>query len=80
MTLCWTVPMAPQRPRLPIITTTPDIAAPSLHCPSCHQLLGYRRTILSGVHPLERWDEFTCHSCGPFEYRHRTRHLRPAMS
>jgi hypothetical protein len=34
--------------------------------------------VISGVKPIERWDCFTCVTCGPFVYRQRTRALRPA--
>jgi predicted RNA-binding Zn-ribbon protein involved in translation (DUF1610 family) len=59
-----------------IFTTTPDPAAPHLVCPNCDATLVYDQTIVGGVRPPERWDLFTCPSCGPFEYRHRTGRLR----
>jgi len=59
-------------------TTTPETPAPHLICPECDTPLVYRTTVLNGVQPLERWDFFECRTCGPFEYRHRTRRLRAA--
>ncbi len=45
----------------------------------CDCVLVYKRTIISGVNPPERWDLFTCPRCtAVFEYRHRTRKLRVA--
>lgn len=34
----------------------------------------------AGVQPLERWDQFKCRICGPYEYRHRDRKLRAISS
>jgi hypothetical protein len=64
--------------RSAIFTSTPDIGAPDLTCPTCARPLSYKQTVFSGVQPLERWDYFDCASCGPFVYRERTRSLRPA--
>lgn len=54
---------------------------PNLVCPSCGRVLSYLQSRVGGVnsrHP-EQWDLFVCQStCGSFEYRHRTRKLRPA--
>ena len=61
-----------------IFTSTPDVGAPELDCPTCAHALAYRQTVFSGVKPIERWDFFDCASCGPFVYRERTRALRPA--
>jgi hypothetical protein len=58
------------------ITTTPDPEPPQLLCPTCVRPLVYRQTIIGGVQPIERWDQFECRACGPFEYRYRTRKLR----
>jgi hypothetical protein len=57
-------------------TRTPEPPAPLLICPACDRRLVYRETILNGVQPLERWDQFDCQFCGTFEYRHRTKKLR----
>jgi hypothetical protein len=67
-------------PRAPaLFATTPESPAPPLLCPRCDVLLIYRKTVLSGVKPPERWDYFDCARCGPFEYRHRTRKLRRSV-
>jgi len=61
-------------------TTTPAVSAPELLCPTCDRLLTYERSHIGGVserHP-ERWDDYVCPKCrGTFQYRHRTRKLRP---
>jgi transcription elongation factor Elf1 len=62
-----------------VVTTAPDPPAPTLDCPVCTATLTYKKTILGGVQPRERWDYLECRTCGPFEYRHRTRHLRPTV-
>jgi CheY-like chemotaxis protein len=61
-------------------TSTPPHAAPLLVCPSCDGQLEYRKSRVGGVTSrfAEQWDEFVCPgTCGTFEYRHRTRKLRP---
>ena len=52
----------------------------ALHCPSCDELLRYERSHIGGVNAqnAERWDDYSCGSCGMFQYRHRTRKLRRA--
>jgi two-component system chemotaxis response regulator CheY len=70
------VPLARAHPRL--LTTTPSEPAPDLMCPMCGHVLHYEQTYFGGVssrHP-ERWDYYSCFSCGQFQYRHRTRKLR----
>jgi hypothetical protein len=67
--------MAPV-PKRTVLTTEPDPPAPVFVCPVCRGTLVYRQTALSGVPTSERWDLFDCDTCGPFEYRHRTRRLR----
>jgi hypothetical protein len=62
--------------RCAIFTSTPEVDAPALDCPTCHAVLEYRQTVISGVKPIERWDCFECSSCGPYVYRQRTRTLR----
>jgi hypothetical protein len=57
-------------------TTRPDTPGPQLLCPTCDLPLVYRQTIVAGVEPVERWDYYECRTCGPFEYRHRTRKLK----
>jgi hypothetical protein len=64
--------------RVPTFTSTPDVPAPELVCPTCDTALAYRQTVISGVKPIERWDYFDCRQCGQFVYRDRTRKLRPA--
>jgi hypothetical protein len=58
------------------VTTNPDPVPQSLFCPTCVTPLVYRRTVIGGVKPIERWDQFDCRTCGAFEYRYRTRTLR----
>ena len=59
-------------------TTTPPMAPPALHCPSCQSLLVYEHSQTGGVNERssEQWDYFRCVACGPYQYRHRTRKLR----
>jgi CheY-like chemotaxis protein len=62
-------------------TTTPPRPPPELWCPSCALRLKYERSHIGGVsdrHP-EQWDYYSCAGgCGMFQYRQRTRRLRPA--
>lgn len=62
-------------------TTTPPAIPPTLVCPACDQPLAYQRSHVGGVsdrHP-EQWDYYQCPAgCGTFQYRQRTRKLRPA--
>jgi two-component system, cell cycle response regulator DivK len=61
-------------------TTEPPTSTPALICPSCDLPLRYLRSHVGGVsarHP-EQWDYFECTAgCGTFQYRERTRRLRP---
>jgi two-component system chemotaxis response regulator CheY len=54
-------------------------AHPELLCPSCNHWLRYQHSHIGGIndrHP-EQWDYYVCSaSCGPFQYRQRTRKLR----
>lgn len=61
-------------------TTRPPLMPPSLRCPSCGGPLRYVRSHVGGVSARhrEQWDYFECRSCGTFQYRQRTRKLRPA--
>ena len=62
-------------------TTTPPLAPPKLTCPTCDRPLSYSRSHIGGVSQrhAEQWDYFVCPGpCGTFQYRHRTRKLRPA--
>ena len=65
--------------RMAEVTSTPDVPAPPMICPMCDLSLTYRRTVLGGVKPAERWDYFDCRTCGQFVYRSRTRRLRHAI-
>jgi predicted RNA-binding Zn-ribbon protein involved in translation (DUF1610 family) len=58
------------------VTTTAK--APQLFCPGCGKPLAYRKTLIGGVKPLERWEYFECRTCGEFVYRDRTRQLQSA--
>lgn len=60
-------------------TTTPPMMPPALHCPSCQSLLVYEHSQTGGVNERssEQWDYFRCAECGPYQYRQRTRKLRP---
>lgn len=61
------------------VSTTPPEPPPHLRCPQCDGLLQYDHSHVGGVserHP-EQWDYFTCAAHGAFQYRHRTRRLRP---
>jgi two-component system chemotaxis response regulator CheY len=63
-----------------IATTTPPLPPPRAVCPSCDRLLTYRHSHIGGVNERqpEQWDWFLCPGpCGMYEYRHRTRSLRP---
>jgi DNA-binding response OmpR family regulator len=66
------------RAQLRFETTTPPNTPPDLICPICDRSLTYERSHVGGVsrQDPEQWDEFTCASCGMFEYRQRTRRLR----
>ena len=62
-------------------TTAPPAEPPALTCPTCDRPLTYEQSHIGGVsdrHP-EQWDDFTCSTCGTFQYRHRTRKLRRAL-
>jgi hypothetical protein len=37
----------------------------------------YLLTVIGGVQPRERWDFLECPHCGLFEYRYRSRSIRP---
>ena len=61
-------------------TAQPPIAPPHVICPSCERPLSYEVSYIGGVtaRDSEQWDCYTCSgSCGRFEYRQRTRRLRP---
>ena len=61
-------------------TTTPPMVPPTLMCPSCDRPLAYEQSHIGGVseHHAEQWDYYVCSAlCGRFQYRQRTRRLRP---
>ena len=66
--------------RRPAETTTNPGSPPAvLIFPRCDSPLTYQQSVLSGVPTRERWDAFQCGFClGHFEYRVRTRKLKPA--
>ena len=60
-----------------VITRDPETPAATVSCPNCTQRLVYERSFLSGLQPLERWDQFACGRCGNrYELRLRTHELR----
>ena len=59
------------------LTTTPPKQPPTVVCPTCDRPLKYEHSFVGGVSPpSEQWDQYTCASCGGFEFRHRTKRLR----
>ena len=61
-------------------TTAPSIVPPSLRCPECDAALTYLQSHIGGVSARhrEQWDYLVCSRCATtFEYRERTRKLRP---
>ena len=61
-------------------TTQPPAEPPALRCTSCDMDLDYQKSRIGGVtqRDAEQWDEFRCPRCHrAYEYRHRTRKLRP---
>ena len=62
------------------VTTQPSLEPPPLVCPQCDGRLRYTRSHIGGVTAAypEQWDYYTCDGgCGDFQYRQRTRKLRP---
>jgi len=62
-------------------TINPPLAPPHLICPRCDRPLMYLYSHLGGINErsAEQWDYFDCtNKCGTFQYRQRTRRLRPA--
>ena len=61
-------------------TMNPPLVPPRLICPRCDRPLSYLHSQLGGINErsAEQWDYFECtNACGTFQYRHRTRRLRP---
>jgi hypothetical protein len=58
-------------------TTTPATPPASLICPLCDRPLAHDRSYVGGVsdRQSEQWDYYMCPTCGPFQYRQRTRKL-----
>ena len=60
-------------------TSSPTLLPPPLYCLVCDGELKYQHSHLAGVQPREQWDTLQCPRCNHlFEYRPRTRRLRPA--
>ena len=60
-------------------STEPPLSPPHVRCPTCDAVLQYEHSQVGGVsdrHP-EQWDYYSCAVHGTFQYRHRTRRLRP---
>jgi CheY-like chemotaxis protein len=59
-------------------TTNPPRTPPPLICPVCQAALVYRHSHTGGVNARtpEQWDYYECATCGPYQYRHRTRKLK----
>jgi hypothetical protein len=52
----------------------------SLRCLSCDGVLKFMHSVIGGVDTVEYWDRYICRGCTtPFEYRRRTRKLRPLV-
>ena len=65
----------------PHVTRYPARPAPNLRCPECDRPLEYLDSVFGGVPSApDRWDRFACRDHGVFDYRHRTRKLRPVMA
>lgn len=63
------------------VVSNDQVMPPRLLCPSCRRPLDFESTHIGGTgRDIERWDRLVCNGggCGDFEYRHRTRTLRPA--
>jgi DNA-binding response OmpR family regulator len=65
-----------------VVTTSPPLPPPAMPCPLCDQTLRYLESYVGGVSAKrsEQWDTLECATCGRFEYRHRTRRLRPVSN
>jgi CheY-like chemotaxis protein len=60
-------------------TTSPQLTPPPLRCPRCDANLVFQHSYVGGVNhrSTEQWDYLACSRCGTFQYRHRTRALKP---
>jgi CheY-like chemotaxis protein len=59
-------------------TTNPPLTPPPLICPVCQAALVYQHSHTGGVNARtpEQWDYYLCATCGPYQYRQRTRKLK----
>lgn len=59
------------------VTKTPPFTPPPFVCPTCDRPLVYQQSRIGGVSERQReqWDQYSCGTCGTFQYRHRTRRL-----
>jgi CheY-like chemotaxis protein len=59
-------------------TTSPPRTPPPLICPVCQAALIYHHSHTGGVNARtpEQWDYYECPTCGPYQYRQRTRKLK----
>jgi len=59
-------------------TTNPPRTPPPLICPACQAPLVYQHSHTGGVNARtpEQWDYYECPTCGPYQYRQRTRKLK----
>jgi CheY-like chemotaxis protein len=59
-------------------TTNPPRTPPPLICPACQAALVYQHSHTGGVNARtpEQWDYYVCATCGPYQYRQRTRKLK----
>jgi CheY-like chemotaxis protein len=59
-------------------TTNPPRTPPPLICPVCQAALVYQHSHTGGVNARtpEQWDYYVCATCGPYQYRQRTRKLK----
>jgi CheY-like chemotaxis protein len=59
-------------------TTNPPRTPPPLICPVCQAALVYHYSHTGGVNARtpEQWDYYECTTCGPYQYRQRTRKLK----
>jgi CheY-like chemotaxis protein len=61
-------------------TSSPPVSPPGLKCPTCGKPLNYQFSFVGGVSVKnpDQWDYLACtNGCGQFQYRPRTRKLRP---
>ena len=49
-------------------------------CPACDLPLVFKDSAITDTKVSERYDRYACTIHGQFEYRHRTRKLRPVVT